>query len=54
MLQRFGENLPEREVKFAPVDLKQVEAPDAVALVSANDFPPLPLQTHSLSDAIGD
>jgi len=26
MLQRFGENLPEREVKFAPVDLKQVEA----------------------------
>jgi hypothetical protein len=26
MLQRFGETLPEREVKFAPVDLKQVEA----------------------------
>jgi len=26
MLQRFGEMLPEREVKFAPVDLKSVEA----------------------------
>ena len=26
MLQRFGETLPEREVKFAPVDLKSVEA----------------------------
>ena len=26
MLQRFGENLPAREVKFAPVDLKSVEA----------------------------
>ena len=25
MLQRFGEMLPEREVKFAPVDLKSVE-----------------------------
>ena len=26
MLERFGENLPEREVKFAPCDLKSVEA----------------------------
>jgi Escherichia/Staphylococcus phage prohead protease len=26
MLQRFGETLPEREVKFAPCDLKRVEA----------------------------
>ena len=26
MLQRFGENLPAREVKFAPCDLKRVEA----------------------------
>ncbi len=26
MLQRFGERLPAREVKFAPVDLKSVEA----------------------------
>lgn len=26
MLQRFGEMAPEREVKFAPVDLKSVEA----------------------------
>ncbi|MGV1013486.1 MAG: HK97 family phage prohead protease [Methyloceanibacter sp.] len=26
MLQRFGETLPEREVKFAPCDLKSVEA----------------------------
>jgi phage head maturation protease len=26
MLQRFGEMEPEREVKFAPVDLKSVEA----------------------------
>ena len=26
MLGRFGENLPEREVKFAPCDLKRVEA----------------------------
>jgi len=26
MLQRFGESLPEREVKFAPVNLKSVEA----------------------------
>ena len=26
MLQRFGDTLPEREVKFAPVDLKSVEA----------------------------
>ena len=26
MLQRFGENLPVREVKFAPCDLKRVEA----------------------------
>jgi len=26
MLQRFGERLPVREVKFAPVDLKSVEA----------------------------
>ena len=26
MLQRFGETAPEREVKFAPVDLKTVEA----------------------------
>ena len=26
MLQRFGEMLPEREVKFAPCDLKSVEA----------------------------
>ena len=26
MLERFGENLPEREVKFAPCDLKRVEA----------------------------
>jgi HK97 family phage prohead protease len=26
MLQRFGETLPEREMKFAPVDLKSVEA----------------------------
>jgi len=26
MLQRFGETAPEREVKFAPVDLKSVEA----------------------------
>ena len=26
MLQRFGESLPEREVKFAPCDLKSVEA----------------------------
>ncbi len=26
MLQRFGENLPAREVKFAPCDLKSVEA----------------------------
>jgi HK97 family phage prohead protease len=26
MLQRFGASLPEREVKFAPVDLKSVEA----------------------------
>ena len=26
MLQRFGEDWPEREVKFAPVDLKSVEA----------------------------
>lgn len=26
MLQRFGEIAPEREVKFAPVDLKSVEA----------------------------
>jgi len=26
MLQRFGEELPEREVKFAPCDLKSVEA----------------------------
>ncbi|HUU67716.1 MAG TPA: HK97 family phage prohead protease [Methyloceanibacter sp.] len=26
MLQRFGDTLPERDVKFAPVDLKSVEA----------------------------
>lgn len=26
MLQRFGQSLPEREVKFAPCDLKSVEA----------------------------
>ena len=26
MLERFGENLPAREVKFAPCDLKRVEA----------------------------
>jgi phage head maturation protease len=26
MLQRFGDTLPEREVKFAPCDLKSVEA----------------------------
>ena len=26
MLRRFGDELPEREVKFAPVDLKSVEA----------------------------
>jgi Escherichia/Staphylococcus phage prohead protease len=26
MLQRFGEIAPEREVKFAPCDLKSVEA----------------------------
>ncbi|MEZ5726517.1 MAG: HK97 family phage prohead protease [Hyphomicrobiales bacterium] len=26
MLQRFGDDWPEREVKFAPVDLKSVEA----------------------------
>jgi len=26
MLQRFGDTLPEREMKFAPVDLKSVEA----------------------------
>ena len=26
MLQRFGETLPAREVKFAPCDLKSVEA----------------------------
>jgi HK97 family phage prohead protease len=26
MLQRFGETLPEREVRFAPCDLKRVEA----------------------------
>jgi HK97 family phage prohead protease len=26
MLERFGETLPEREVKFAPCDLKRVEA----------------------------
>ncbi len=25
MLQRFGETLPAREVKFAPVDLNSVE-----------------------------
>lgn len=26
MLQRFGETAPERDAKFAPVDLKSVEA----------------------------
>ena len=25
MLQRFGETAPEREIKFAPVDLKTME-----------------------------
>jgi hypothetical protein len=50
MLQRFGETMPVRAVKFAPLDLKQVEADGTFS--GDADYAPLS-HGHAISDVTG-